>query len=383
IDVTKRLLDNGADMEAEDNALYTPLWRAAYYGHPEVVEVLLDKGANRLARNKKGRKPGDVFSPTVEDDKKERIKIMLGMGTADASAQPAAASTPAAASAASTAATSAVENGVQAARGTGGTVGGKGGSAGGSSYKGNGDVSGSTAGVPPPAYKPPMSARPDPAPSAASLADSSYQYPDPSPANSPSSAMLNSTATVMSEAVLSTAVGESGRGGGTSGATSMENGGGLTGAGGGSGGEPKQVSVGVGGSGKGSATSRSAAGVQTTPRVDVNGSAEMNRIKAELSAKNQQLQQMQLKVEEYKDNLHQQAQTTSTRELDDADVQVEQLNQRIAASEAELERKKQEVGEARKEVENTERTSEERIAQLEHDLRMARSQSKGCQCTIS
>lgn len=39
IDVTKRLLDNGADMEAEDNALYTPLWRAAYYGHPEVVEV--------------------------------------------------------------------------------------------------------------------------------------------------------------------------------------------------------------------------------------------------------------------------------------------------------------------------------------------------------
>lgn len=39
IDVTKSLLDNGADMEAEDNALYTPLWRAAYYGHPEVVEV--------------------------------------------------------------------------------------------------------------------------------------------------------------------------------------------------------------------------------------------------------------------------------------------------------------------------------------------------------
>lgn len=39
IDVTKRLLDNGADMEAEDNALYTPLWRAAYYGHPEVVQV--------------------------------------------------------------------------------------------------------------------------------------------------------------------------------------------------------------------------------------------------------------------------------------------------------------------------------------------------------
>lgn len=40
------------------------------------------KGANKLARNKKGRKPGDVFSPTVEEHKKERIKEMLGMGAA-------------------------------------------------------------------------------------------------------------------------------------------------------------------------------------------------------------------------------------------------------------------------------------------------------------
>lgn len=44
------------------------------------VQVLLLKGANKLARNKKGRKPGDVFSPTVEEENKERIKAMLGMG---------------------------------------------------------------------------------------------------------------------------------------------------------------------------------------------------------------------------------------------------------------------------------------------------------------
>lgn len=44
------------------------------------MQVLLLKGANKLARNKKGRKPGDVFSPTVEDENKERIKAMLGMG---------------------------------------------------------------------------------------------------------------------------------------------------------------------------------------------------------------------------------------------------------------------------------------------------------------
>lgn len=47
IEVTKRLLDNGAHMEAEDNALYTPLWRAAYYGHPEVVEVRLYLSSRR------------------------------------------------------------------------------------------------------------------------------------------------------------------------------------------------------------------------------------------------------------------------------------------------------------------------------------------------
>lgn len=46
------------------------------------LKVLLAKGANQLARNKKGRKPGDVFSPTVDEDKKERIKALLGIGLA-------------------------------------------------------------------------------------------------------------------------------------------------------------------------------------------------------------------------------------------------------------------------------------------------------------
>lgn len=53
------------------------------------LKVLLAKGANKLARNKKGRKPGDVFSPTVDEDKKERIKTMLGMGVAQQDAAPA------------------------------------------------------------------------------------------------------------------------------------------------------------------------------------------------------------------------------------------------------------------------------------------------------
>ena len=117
--------------------------------------------------------------------------------------------------------------------------------------------------------------RPDPAPSAASLADSSYQYPDPSPANSPSSSsvMLNSTATVMSEAVLNTAV-RDGAAAAAGGGQSMGNGG--TAAARGGAGKPQSVAVGAGGA-AGEATSRSAAGVQTTPSV--NGTAEINRMK--------------------------------------------------------------------------------------------------------
>lgn len=129
------------------------------------MKVLLDKGANRLARNKKGRKPGDVFSPTVEDDKKERIKNMLGMGTQEAAASATAvapaATTAAAASAAAavTAAaapstTASADGGAEATRGTAFAAGGNGSLAGGSTY--SGDVSASTlaaAAVPPPAYK--------------------------------------------------------------------------------------------------------------------------------------------------------------------------------------------------------------------------------------
>ena len=39
------LLENGAEVEATDNGLYTALWRAAYYGHPAVVKTLLARGA--------------------------------------------------------------------------------------------------------------------------------------------------------------------------------------------------------------------------------------------------------------------------------------------------------------------------------------------------
>ena len=53
-----------------------------------MTQVLLLKGADKLARNKKGRKPGDVFSPQVEEENKERIKMMLDMGVPHANKDP-------------------------------------------------------------------------------------------------------------------------------------------------------------------------------------------------------------------------------------------------------------------------------------------------------
>lgn len=75
--------------------------------------------------------------------------------------------------------------------------------------------------------------------------------------------MLNSTATVMSEAVVAAAAREG---------ASMDKGGGRVGNGD-SAGKPPLASMGV----AGEVTSVSAAGVQTTPSV--NGTAEMNRLK--------------------------------------------------------------------------------------------------------
>ena len=73
------LLENGAEVDATDNGLYTALWRAAYYGHPAVVKTLLARGANKEAANKKGRKVGQSFSPNVEPEKVQEICDMLGV----------------------------------------------------------------------------------------------------------------------------------------------------------------------------------------------------------------------------------------------------------------------------------------------------------------
>ena len=53
-----------------------------------MTQVLLLKGADKLAQNRKGRIPGDLFSPQVEEENKKRIKMMLDMGVPHANKDP-------------------------------------------------------------------------------------------------------------------------------------------------------------------------------------------------------------------------------------------------------------------------------------------------------
>lgn len=43
--IVKLLLDQGANLEAEDDSIQTPLWWAAENGHEALVKQLFDKGA--------------------------------------------------------------------------------------------------------------------------------------------------------------------------------------------------------------------------------------------------------------------------------------------------------------------------------------------------
>ena len=54
IDVVQYLLDQGADLEATTMNGATPLIRAIESSRPEVVQYLMDKGARLQIENKKG-----------------------------------------------------------------------------------------------------------------------------------------------------------------------------------------------------------------------------------------------------------------------------------------------------------------------------------------
>ncbi|CAM9328717.1 unnamed protein product [Choristocarpus tenellus] len=356
IEVTKRLLDNGAKMEAEDNALYTPLWRAAYYGHPEVVEVLLDKGANRLARNKKGRKPGDVFSPSVDKEKQERIKTMLGMDDEEAGGAPAVTQSSASAVVVTAASAQVTNKGAikSAPELTPPTPAG---------------VPVSTTSVPTPAFKAPRSGVPEPTPN---QPDSNYIYPDPSPANSPSS-VLQSNATALSEAMVTSAMRQVNRMASEdsidSAAASMID---------------RHHNLAVNERGPLTATVLNGQGGmhQKTPGTSKATAAEMENLRKTLHTKEDELELIQQRYDEMQENLEKEKKGLA-QEMSHVSSAVTDLTQQLEERGGFLERKEKEVADIRKQMEITERHLEERIKKLEGDLVDERSKGGGCGCTIS
>jgi len=62
LDIAELLLDHGADVNANEENLWTPLHLASLHGHLETVEVLLNRGADVHARNINGRTPSGLAS---------------------------------------------------------------------------------------------------------------------------------------------------------------------------------------------------------------------------------------------------------------------------------------------------------------------------------
>ena len=83
VEITRVLLEHGADREARDEHDYNPLEQAAEMGHVELVQVLLEYGADANARDKSGYTPLHFASEFV---KPAVIRVLLKHG-ADVKAQ--------------------------------------------------------------------------------------------------------------------------------------------------------------------------------------------------------------------------------------------------------------------------------------------------------
>merc|ERR1711991_531740 len=75
------LLEAGANVDAQNRWLETPLHAAAYNGHADVVQLLLDAGANALLANDQGKTPLDFGRLGVAKGKtrKEFAKIVAAL----------------------------------------------------------------------------------------------------------------------------------------------------------------------------------------------------------------------------------------------------------------------------------------------------------------
>jgi len=78
--IVQILLDNGANINHQDNYGQTALLKAAYEGHKDIVQILLDNGANINHQRKKNNDGSTALMRAALGRNKDVVKLLLDKG---------------------------------------------------------------------------------------------------------------------------------------------------------------------------------------------------------------------------------------------------------------------------------------------------------------
>jgi hypothetical protein len=74
--IVNKLIEKGAEIDNQDRGGDTPLFAAALNGHLNIVKMLLEKGANRKITNNDGQTPHDIAKKMLIDTKDNKYSII-------------------------------------------------------------------------------------------------------------------------------------------------------------------------------------------------------------------------------------------------------------------------------------------------------------------